>query len=61
MNQYKKLLNNLSSNKIYDYIRSLNDSKELENLIPQVKDMKLVGECKYHKVNVYEHSLKADS
>ena len=30
MNQYKKLLNSLSSNKIYDYIRSLNDSKELE-------------------------------
>lgn len=59
MKQYKKLLNSLSSNKIYDYIRSLNDSKELENLIPQVKEMKLVGECKYHKVNVYEHSLNA--
>lgn len=59
MNQYKKLLNSLNSNKIYEYIRSLDDIKELEKLIPQVKDMKLVGECKYHKVNIYEHSLNA--
>lgn len=59
MNQYKKLLDNLNSNRIYDYIRSLDDNEELEKLIPQVKDMKLIGECKYHKVNVYEHSLNA--
>jgi len=31
----------------------------LEKIIPQVVEMKQVGECKYHKVNCYEHSINA--
>ena len=27
--------------------------------MPIVKDMKIVGECRYHVVNVYEHSINA--
>ncbi|MBU5308463.1 HD domain-containing protein [Clostridioides mangenotii] len=31
----------------------------LEKIIPQVAEMKVVGECKYHKVNCFEHSINA--
>ncbi len=59
MDQYKELLKNLHSKDVYNYFSKMDQKNILEKIIPEVKDMKLVGECKYHKVNVYEHSLNA--
>ncbi|HSQ89862.1 HDIG domain-containing metalloprotein [Romboutsia sp.] len=53
------LINSLCCEDTYNKIRQLDEDKILEEIIPEVKDMKLVGECKYHVVNAYEHSLKA--
>ena len=53
------LIDSLCCEDTYDKFRQLDESKTLEKIIPQIKDMKLVGECKYHVVNVYDHSLKA--
>lgn len=55
----KKLLNCIKSNSSYKLIKEMDESKELEILIPITKDMKDVGECKYHVVNCFEHSLLA--
>lgn len=53
------LIDSLCCEDTYDKFRQLDESKTLEKIIPQIKDMKLVGECKYHVVNVHDHSLKA--
>jgi len=53
------LIDSLCCEDTYDKFRQLDESKTLEKIIPQIKDMKLVGECKYHVVNAYDHSLKA--
>lgn len=37
----------------------LDEKEELEKIIPKVKCMKSVGECKYHVVNCFEHSINA--
>ncbi|MCC0632825.1 MULTISPECIES: HDIG domain-containing metalloprotein [unclassified Clostridioides] len=37
----------------------LDKKNELEKVIPKVKAMKSVGECKYHVVNCFEHSINA--
>ena len=52
------LIDSLFCEDTYDKFRQLDESKMLEKIIPQIKEMKLVGECKYHVVNAYDHSLK---
>ena len=53
------LIDSLCCEDTYDKFRQLDESKMLEKIIPQIKGMKLVGECKYHVVNAYDHSLNA--
>ena len=38
-------------------IEELDEKGLLEQIIPSIKDMKEVGKCKYHVVNVFQHSL----
>lgn len=52
---FESLVDENSSQKIND----LDKLDKLEKIIPKVKGMKEVGECKYHVVNVYEHSIKS--
>ncbi len=53
------LIDILSCDGTYKKIIELDENKTLEKIIPKTKDMKLNGECKYHVVNVYNHSLNA--
>lgn len=53
------LIDSLSCDSTYKKIIELDENKTLEKIIPKTKDMKLNGECKYHVVNVYNHSLNA--
>lgn len=59
MELQKKLIDSLSSKYTYKEFQSLNDEEILEKIIPEIKEMKLVGECKYHVVNAYDHSINA--
>lgn len=54
-----KLLDSLRLEETYNHFRRLDENQILEKIIPQVKDMKVIGECKYHVVNAYDHSLYA--
>lgn len=53
------LKNSLCSESTYDKLVDLDKNSILIDIIPQIEDMKKVGECKYHVVNAYEHSLNA--
>ena len=53
------LIDSLYCEGTYKKIIELDENKILEKIIPKTKDMKLNGECKYHVVNVYNHSLNA--
>ncbi|MCR8746001.1 HD domain-containing protein [Romboutsia lituseburensis] len=53
------LKNSLCSESTYDKLIELDKDSILKEIIPQIGDMKNVGECKYHVVNAYEHSLNA--
>lgn len=59
MNLQDKLLNSLKCKNTHSSLYKLDEEKELEKIIPIAKDMKLVGECKYHVVNCFDHSLNA--
>lgn len=59
MQLQEKLLDSLRMEETYIQIRRLDKSQILEEIIPQVKYMKVIGECKYHVANAYDHSLYA--
>lgn len=59
MKLQKKLLDSLNSDESYIQINKLDEENILKNIIPQVRDMKDVGECKYHVVNCFQHSIYA--
>lgn len=59
MSLAQKLLDCIKSNSSYECIKDMDSSGQLEILMPIIKDMKSVGECKYHVVNCFEHSLLA--
>lgn len=59
MQLQEKLLDSLRIEETYIQIRRLDKSQILEEIIPQVKYMKVIGECKYHVANAYDHSLYA--
>ena len=59
MNLQNILKKSLCSESTYNKLKELNEIGILEQIIPQIKGMKEVGECKYHVVNAYEHSLNA--
>lgn len=55
----KILLESLASEKTYKVLEDLDKNGELEKIIPKIVDMKSAGECKYHVLNCFDHSLKA--
>lgn len=55
----QKLINCVKYDDSYKYIKDMDEQGELEQLLPVIKDMKNVGECKYHVVNCFDHSLLA--
>lgn len=57
MNLQNILIDSLCSESTFSKFNQLDENKILEKIIPKIEDMKLVGECKYHVVNAYEHSL----
>lgn len=59
MDLQKKLLDSLNCDESHKQINKLDDENKLEQIIPQVKSMKSVGECKYHIVNCFQHSINA--
>lgn len=59
MELQKKLLDSLNCDDSYNQINKLDEDNVLELIITQVKGMKEVGECKYHVVNCFQHSVYA--
>lgn len=59
MNLQNILKQSLCCENTYEKLKELNEDGILEQIIPQIESMKEVGECKYHVVNSYEHSLNA--
>ncbi|MGL5315510.1 MAG: HD domain-containing protein [Peptostreptococcaceae bacterium] len=57
MELQEKLLKSLKEECTYKEIQKLDNEKILEEIIPKVRPMKLVGECKYHVVNAFDHSI----
>lgn len=55
----EKLMDCIKCEKSYSYIRKMDELGELEQVLPITKEMKSVGECKYHVLNCFEHSLGA--
>lgn len=55
----KILINSLKSKDTSEEFKRLDNNKKLEQLIPKVNEMKTVGECKYHVVNCFDHSINA--
>ncbi len=54
-----KMINAIKSNNTCEKICELNESGILESIIPEVKSMKEVGQCKYHKVDCFSHTIYA--
>ncbi|MGL5642857.1 MAG: HD domain-containing protein [Paraclostridium sp.] len=55
----EKLMDCIKNENSYSHLRDMDESGELEKILPIVKQMKIVGECKYHVINCFEHSLLA--
>lgn len=53
------MINAIKSNNTCQKICELNESGILESIIPEVKSMKEVGQCKYHKVDCFSHTIYA--
>lgn len=49
----------IKSNNTCERLYQLDESGILENIIPQVSSMKEVGQCKYHKVDCFSHTIYA--
>lgn len=54
-----KMINAIKSNNTCEKICELNESGILESIIPEVKSMREVGQCKYHKVDCFSHTIYA--
>lgn len=59
MKLQKVLLDSLNCEDTHNQFNKLDEQQILEKIIPKVKEMKTVGECKYHVVNCFEHSIYA--
>lgn len=59
MDNEKRLLQAMKSDNMCEEIIKLDESYILEQLIPKVKGMKEVGQCKYHVVDCFQHTLYA--
>lgn len=54
-----KIIDAIKSNNTCEKICDLNESGVLESIIPEVSSMKEVGQCKYHKVDCFSHTIYA--
>ncbi|MGL5715969.1 MAG: HD domain-containing protein [Paraclostridium sp.] len=59
MDLAQNLIKCIKSNESYKLIKDMDEKGKLEVILPITKDMKEVGECKYHVINCFEHSLLA--
>ncbi|MEG1870926.1 MAG: HD domain-containing protein [Peptostreptococcaceae bacterium] len=59
MDLQKTLLISLSCEDTSREFEKLDECRELEKVIPKINEMKKVGECKYHVVNCFDHSINA--
>ena len=59
MDNKSKIIDAIKSNNTCERICELDKSGVLEILIPDVKSMKEVGKCKYHKVDCFTHTIYA--
>lgn len=59
MDNKLKIINAIKSNNTCEKICELNKCGVLENIIPEVSGMKEVGQCKYHKVDCFSHTIYA--
>ena len=59
MENGSKIINGIKSNNSCEKIWELDESGVLEEIIPEVSSMKEVGQCKYHKVDCFSHTIYA--
>jgi len=59
MEYTKEFISCFSKCNVSESLSTFDKKGVLEKIIPQVSEMKEVGECKYHKVNCFEHSINA--
>ena len=59
MENVEKLIQAIKSNNSHNELIKLDKASILEELIPQVKGMKEVGQCKYHVVDCFQHTMYA--
>lgn len=57
MENKSKIIDAIKSNNSWEKIRELDKSGALEAVIPEVCTMKEVGQCKYHKVDCFNHTM----
>lgn len=57
MEKYKQLLECFKDNNSSEVIKELDEDGILEKVLPVTKEMKQVGKCKYHVVDVFQHSI----
>lgn len=55
----KIIIESLKREDTHKIFTELDNKHELEKIIPKISCMKSVGECKYHVVNCFEHSINA--
>lgn len=59
MTLVKKLMDCIKKDDSYNHLKLMDESGDLEKLLPIVNQMKDVGECKYHVINCFDHSILA--
>lgn len=59
MTLVKKLMDCIKSEDTAIFIKEMDSSGDLEKILPITSRMKNVGECKYHVINCFEHSILA--
>ncbi|HSQ33714.1 MAG TPA: HD domain-containing protein [Peptostreptococcaceae bacterium] len=53
----REILEILNDDRSYKYIKELDKINKLKEIFPEIEPMKEVGECKYHVLNCYDHSV----
>lgn len=59
MTLVKALMDCIKNEDTSSFIKEMDKSGDLEKILPITSDMKNVGECKYHVINCFEHSILA--
>lgn len=59
MDLERSIIRSLKLESTSQELKKLDKDKDLEKIIPKINEMKEVGECKYHVVNCFDHSINA--